>query len=85
MNHTENIIDVGKPVYFTINGRTYETTQRWQPAADLLRLAGLDPRCHDLGELRRHRPIPVRYGLGDIVGIRRGARFVSLDDRADVI
>ena len=49
------------PIDFTIDGRPYSTTDHKQPAADLLHLAGLDPCQFDLGELKGHRPDPIRY------------------------
>jgi hypothetical protein len=80
----EKVTRIEKPVEFTIDGRPYSTTDRRQPAADLLRLAGLDPALYDLGELRGQRPKPVRYADDDAVEIRQGARFVSIRQRADV-
>jgi hypothetical protein len=71
-------------VAFTIDGRRYETRDRKQPAADLLRLAGLDPALYDLGELRGHRPEPTRYKDAEIVDIHPDARFVTIRQTADV-
>ena len=84
MSDTDNVTDIRRPIEFTIDGRSYETTTRRQPAADLLRLAGLDPALYNLGELRGHRPEPVRYADTDTVEIHQGARFVSIRERADV-
>ena len=81
MSHLDNVIDIRRPVVFMIDGRTYQTRVRRQPAGDVLRLAGLDPACYDLGEVRAHRPRPVRSADDDIVQIHRWTRFVSLDDR----
>ena len=53
-------------------------------AADLLRLGGLDPARFDLGELKGHRPEPVRYTDDTIVEIHNKARFVGIRHRADV-
>jgi hypothetical protein len=85
MSHDDNGIEIRKPVELTIDGRTYQITVRWQPAANLLLLAGLDPMLYDLGELRLDRLRPIRYESTDIVGIHRRARFVSIRDRADVM
>jgi hypothetical protein len=85
MSHSDNVIDIRKPVKFTIDGRTYMTSVRWQPAANLLLLAGLDPSVYDLGELRPRRLRPVRYESTDVVGIHKSARFVSIRDHADVM
>ncbi len=78
MNHMDNVIDIRRPVEFSINGRTFETTTRRHRAADLLRLAGLDPARHRLAELRVRRLRPVPYESGDLVRVRRGACFVTL-------
>jgi hypothetical protein len=71
-------------VEFTIDGRSHETHDRRKPAADLLRLAGVDPALYDLGELRGHRPEPARYADTEIVEIHPGARFVTIREKADV-
>ena len=81
MSHFDNVIDIRRPVEFTIDGRSYQSRSRRQPAADLLRLAGLDPAHHELGELRVHRPRPVRFADSDIVVIHKGTRFVSLPEQ----
>lgn len=85
MSHLDNVIDIRRPVVFMIDGRTYRTRLRRQLAGDVLRLAGLDPARFDLGELRAHRPRPVRYADDDIVQIHRWTRFVSLEDHADAV
>jgi hypothetical protein len=85
MTQPDNDIEIRKPVEFTIDGRTYKITDRWQPAANLLLLAGLDPTLYDLAELRPHELRLVRYESTDIVGIHRRARFVAIRDRADVM
>lgn len=84
MNDIHKVTDLHRPIEFTIDGRPEKTTVRKQPAADLLRLAGLDPALYDLGELRGHQPHPVRYTDTDVVEIHPGARFVSIRQRADV-
>jgi hypothetical protein len=71
-------------VTFSIDGRDYETRDRRQPAASLLRLAGVDPALYDLGELRGHRPEPARYADDELVEIHQGARFVTIRQNADV-
>ena len=80
MGTRDNVIDINKPVEFTIDGRKFESRRRKQPAAELLVLAGLDPTKHELWEMRLHRPTPLRYLTTDIVGIRMGARFVAISD-----
>lgn len=75
----------GQPdLEFTIDGRSFSTGDRSQSAADLLRLAGLDPSNYDLAELRGNSPQPHRYGDSDEVHIHPGARFVSIRHHADV-
>lgn len=80
----DNVTQIHKPVDFTVDGRPYQTTDRRQPAAAILGLAGLDPSLFDLGELRGHRPQPVRFTDDELVEIHPGARFVSIRQRADV-
>jgi hypothetical protein len=58
--------------------------ERRQPAADLLRLAGVDPALYDLGELRGQRPEPIRYADTADVEIHPRARFVTIRQNADV-
>jgi hypothetical protein len=84
MSDDTNIAEFPRKVSFTIDGQLFSTPDRRQPAADLLRLAGLDPARYDLGELRGHRPEPIRYSDTDIVEIHEGARFVSIRQKADV-
>jgi hypothetical protein len=79
-----NVSELHKPISFTIDGRNFETTTHKLLAADLLRLAGLDPSRFDLGELKGQRPSPVRYSDETLVEINDGARFVSIRQRADV-
>jgi hypothetical protein len=81
-DHT--VTDLHRPIRFTIDGRPYETRKRKQPAADLLRLAGLDPTLYDLGVLRGHQPQPMRFADDDIVTIHEAERFVSIRQSADV-
>lgn len=71
-------------VEFTIDGRSFSSDDRSQPAAALLRLAGLDPANYDLAEIRGGSPQPHRYGDGEQVRIHPGARFVSIRHHADV-
>jgi hypothetical protein len=89
LSDTNNVIDIHKPVEFTIDGRRHSSVRRKLTAAELLELAGLDPDRHELWEMRLYRPTPLRYRPADIVGIRMGARFVaihhSIRDRAGVI
>lgn len=80
----DNVTDLRRPIEFTIDGRSYKTDDHKQPAADLLRLAGLDPTRFDLGELKGHRPDPIRYRDESIVEIHNKSRFVSIRHRADV-
>ena len=80
-----NVIHLGRrPVHFSIDGRRYKTDNRTQLAADLLRLAGLDPVRYDLGELRHGSHEPAHFDDDEIVTINNKARFVSIRHRADV-
>jgi hypothetical protein len=80
----DKVSELHRPIEFTIDGRPYSTTDHRQLAADLLRLAGLDPSRFDLGELKGNRPDPVRYTDDTIVEIHNKTRFVSIRHRADV-
>jgi hypothetical protein len=80
----DNVSELHRPIEFSIDGRPYKTTDHKQPAADLLRLGGLDPARFDLGELKGHHPEPVRYTDDTIVEIHNDARFVGIRQRADV-
>jgi hypothetical protein len=81
---SDKVEELRRSVAFTIDGRAYSTRDRRQPAADLLRLAGVDPAQYDLGELRGHRPEPARYADAEIVEIHSSARFVTIRQTADV-
>lgn len=81
---TDEPTELRPSVAFTIDGRGYETRDRRRPAADLLRLAGVDPALYDLGELRGQRPEPTRYTDEELVRIRPGSRFVTIRQNADV-
>ena len=70
-------------VTFTIDGRPYTTQDDRQPAADLLRLAGLDPAGYDLAEVRPGNK-PHEYRDDQNVHIKEGAQFVSVRQRAEV-
>lgn len=84
MANDSNVSPLKKAVEFTIDGRSYKTEDRKQPASELLKLAGLDPTIYDLGELKGERPKPVRFADDEIVHIHPGSRFVSIRQRADV-
>jgi hypothetical protein len=77
MDDHDTISGIRRPVEFTIDGHTYQTLVRWQPAEHLLLLAGRDPDDYHLGELRRYCVRPVHYANDQIVGIHRRARFVA--------
>ncbi|HVE92054.1 MAG TPA: hypothetical protein VNE62_07115 [Actinomycetota bacterium] len=81
---TDKIQEVPREVTFTIDGQPYTTSDRRQPAADLLRLAGLDPARYDLGELRGENQKTKRFTGNDVVTIRPGTRFVTIRHAADV-
>lgn len=80
----DNVSELRRSIEFTIDGRPYKTDDPEQRAADLLRLGGLDPARFDLGELKGHRPDPVRYTDDTLVEIHNRARFVGIRQRADV-
>ncbi len=80
----DKVSELHRPIEFTIDGRSYKTTDPKQPARDLLRLGGLDPADFDLGELKGHRAEPVRYSDDTVVEVHHKARFVAIRHRADV-
>jgi hypothetical protein len=83
-NDQPTVTELHKRVEFSIDGKAYSTTVRRQSAADLLRLAGLDPGRYDLGRLHGHHEHPSRFRDDEIVEIHPGDRFVSIRQRADV-
>jgi hypothetical protein len=81
-DHT-NVTHIPQEIPFTIDGQPFTTTDRRQPAAALLRLAGLDPARYDLGELEGHGQTK-RFTDDEVVTIRPNARFVTIRQAADV-
>ena len=77
-----------RPIPFTIDGETFTTDQLpggHVTAADLLRLAGLDPANYDLGELQgKDRPEPKHYDDAEVVEITKDAIFVSVREQGTV-
>lgn len=71
-------------VPITIDGRRYEVEQgRHLTAADLLRLAGLDPAGYDLAEVLGHGDLRT-FGDDDVVDVRPDEKFVSVRQVAPV-
>lgn len=71
-------------VPITIDGREFEAEPgRHQTAADLLRLAGLDPAGYDLGEILGSGKIR-QFADSDMVEIRPHEKFVSIRQSAPV-
>ena len=80
-----NVDQPRRSIPFTIDGQPYTTADLSQTAADLLRLAGLDPATYDLGELRgKERPETKRFADDEMVEIEKDARFVSIRQKGDV-
>ena len=74
-----------RSIPFTIDGQPYTTDDISQTAADLLRMAGLNPDTYDLGELiGKERPETKRFDDGELVEIEKDARFVSIRQKGDV-
>lgn len=71
-------------IKFTIDGRPFTTTDPKQTASALLRLAGLDPACYDLAEIRHGNADPKRYKDEAPVHIEDGDKFVTIRQRAEV-
>lgn len=69
--------DGGRPVTFAIDGVPYTTDNPRSTAADLLRLAGVDPTDHDLG-LVDPRGEVSKLSDDEEVRIAPGSRFVTI-------
>ena len=69
---------------FTIDGQPYATSDLSQTAADLLRLAGLDPSGYDLAEVTKEGPAKDPFKDDDIVTIYKDERFVTIRQEASV-
>ena len=79
------------PVTFTVDGQSFSTGdfadgKERQQASEILRLAGLDPNAYDLGEIQgKDKPVSTkRFSAADLIDIEKGARFVSIRQKADV-
>jgi Multiubiquitin len=71
-------------VPITIDGRRYEVEQgRHLTAADLLRLAGLDPAGYDLAEVLGHGDVRT-FRDDEVVDVRPDEKFVSVRQVAPV-
>ena len=79
-------VDLGqRSIPFTIDGKPYTTDDISQTAADILKLAGLDPAKYDLGELQgKERPDTKRFTDNELVEIEKDARFVSIRQKGPV-
>ena len=66
------------PVSFTIDGVEYTANDRRQTAAELLRLAGVDPADHDLARVVGHGQVERRLKDDDEVQLTPGAKFISV-------
>ena len=74
-----------RSIPFTIDGQPFTTDDISQTAADLLKLAGLDPANYDLGELQGKEYIETRrFDDNEMVEIDKDARFVSIRQSGDV-
>jgi hypothetical protein len=74
-----------RSVSFSIDGRTFTAEDPHQTAADLLRLAGLDPALYDLARMRAGDAEPKRFKDDQPVQVHDGDEFVSIRQRADVV
>jgi hypothetical protein len=74
---TDNSTTRGQPpVTFTLDGVAYTVEDRRQPAADVLRLAGLDPADYDLLRVVGKGP-DQRYHDQQEVQLVPGGRYLS--------
>lgn len=74
-----------RSVTFSIDGRAFTVDDPHQTAADLLRLAGLDPALYDLARMRDGNAEPKRFKDDQPVQIQDGDEFVSIRQRAEVV
>jgi hypothetical protein len=72
-----------KKIHFTIDGTQYETRDDDQEAAQLLRLAGLNPDEFDLAKVKRNGETKT-YKDRKVVDIDDGDRFVTVRHSAPV-
>lgn len=70
-------------IEFTIDGRQYSTSDVNQPAADLLRLAGVDPALFDLARIKRGGEHKV-FKDQQAVKLDDGDEFVTVRQNAQV-
>ncbi len=84
MSHTDNVIDIRRPVEFTIDGRRYATTTDGNRPRTCSRLAGLDPEVATTS-VSCAAAVPSRSATAarDVVEIHKGTRFVSMRDRVE--
>ena len=74
-----------RSIPFTIDGQPFTTDDVSQTAADLLKLAGLNPANYDLGELQGKEHVQTRrFDDNELVEIDKDARFVSIRQSGDV-
>ncbi len=74
-----------RSVTFTIDGRSFSLDDPHQVAADVLRLAGLDPALYNLARMRGGNAEPQRFKDDQPVQIHDGDEFVSIRERAEVV
>ena len=66
------------PVTFSIDGVEFTTDERRQTAAQLLRLAGLDPADYDLARVVGQGQVEKAFPDNQEIQITPAARFVSV-------
>lgn len=71
------------PIAFTVDGQPFTTEDHRQTAAQLLRLADLEPANYDLARLLPNDK-PQRFADDENVTIRPDDRFVSKRSNAPV-
>lgn len=71
-----------KKLTIRIDGRRFTTDDDQQTAAELLRLAGLDPDRYDLSEIEHGKT--TRYADDQRLTLHDGDKFVSIRQEAQV-
>lgn len=82
---TQEVRAPHRTVSFTIDGRPFTLDDPHQTAANLLRLAGLDPALYNLARMRPGNADPQRFSDEQPVQIHDGDEFVSIRERAEVV
>lgn len=82
-NHADHHGGHDNETTFTVDGETYTVSDPNQTPESILRLAGVDPTTHDLGEVQHNGDTKV-YTDTQVVHIKDGDAFVTVRKSAPV-